>query len=91
MGPFWCLRLFRPFVTFGHPSRAAQADLHAQVVVVKGNSGFAGEVDERSAERQQRGHEQKRNAIFVGDIEQRADEGNDDDEGGEDRREDGAE
>lgn len=57
-------------------------NLPAKVVVVKGNSGFAGEVDERSAKRQERGHEQERNAVFVGDIEQRADEGDDDDEGG---------
>ena len=56
------------FVT--SPSGRGFRSLYAQIVIVKRNSGFAGEVDERGAERQECSHEQQRNAIFVGGVEQ---------------------
>jgi hypothetical protein len=66
-------------------------DLFAQIIVVKGNPGFAREIDQRDTERNQRSHEQKRHTIFVRDMVEGANECDDDNERSENRREDRAE
>ena len=53
--------------------------LSAKVVIVKSDSGFARQIHERHAKCYQRPNKQQRNAILVGRVIERTDEGNDDD------------
>ncbi len=65
--------------------------LFVKIIVAKGNSRLAGEINQRDAKRNQRSYEQERHAIFVCHAVERANEGDNDNERGKYRRYDGAE
>ena len=58
---------------------------------MKGDPHLACQIDQRDAKRDQCADEQERNAIFVGQLIECADERDNDDERGEYRRQNGAE